>query len=72
MAVVARGGFGLRGMPLQVCVMMAALPVGANVFLFSQRYEKEEDVVTASVALSAVMALVSVTLFMALLPLLPA
>jgi len=62
---------GMRGLPLSVMVVAAALPVGANVFLFSQRYEKEEDVVTASVALSAVMALVSVTLVMALLPLLP-
>ena len=64
--------WGLRGLPLSVMVMAAALPVGANVFLFSQRYEKEEDVVTASVALSAVMALLSVSLVMAVLPLLPA
>jgi hypothetical protein len=46
--------------------------VGANVFLFSQRYQKEEEVVTASVALSTAMALFSVSLVMALLPLLPA
>jgi predicted permease len=62
---------GLRGLALSVMVVAAALPVGANVFLFSQRYEKEQDVVTASVALSAFMALFSVTLVMALLPLLP-
>ena len=73
-ALMLSGGWllGMRGLPLSVMVVAAALPVGANVFLFSQRYEKEEDVVTASVALSAVMALVSVSLVMALLPLLPA
>jgi malonate transporter and related proteins len=64
--------WGMRGLNLSVMVVAAALPVGANVFLFSQRYEKEEDVVTASVALSAVMALVSVSLVMAVLPWLPA
>jgi predicted permease len=62
----------MRGLPLSVMVVASALPVGANVFLFSQRYEKEEDVVTASVALSAFMALFSVSLVMAVLPLLPA
>jgi hypothetical protein len=41
------------------------------VFLFSQRYQKEEDVVTASVAMSSAMALISVSVVMALLPLLP-
>jgi predicted permease len=63
---------GMRGLPLSVMVVAAALPVGANVFLFSQRYQKEEEVVTASVALSTAMALFSVSLVMALLPLLPA
>lgn len=62
---------GMRGLHLSVMVVAAALPVGANVFLFSQRYQKEEDVVTASVAMSSAMALVSVSVVMALLPLLP-
>jgi predicted permease len=52
-------------------VVAASLPVGANVFLFSQRYQKEEDVVTSSMALSTAMALISVSVVMALLPLLP-
>jgi predicted permease len=63
--------FGLRGMPLAVMVVAASLPVGANVFLFSQRYRKAEDLVTASVAVSTVLALLSVSLVMALLPKLP-
>ena len=63
---------GMRGLHLSVMVVAAALPVGANVFLFSQRYQKEEEVVTASVVLSTAMALISVSLVMAVLPLLPA
>ncbi len=63
---------GMRGIHLTVVVVTAALPIGANVFLFSQRYQKEEDVVTAAVAVSTVFAIVSVSLVMALLPLLPA
>ena len=63
---------GMRGLHLSVMVVAASLPIGANVFLFSQRYQKEEDVVTSAVAVSTAMALVSVTLVMALLPLLPA
>ena len=63
---------GMRGLHLSVMVVAAALPIGANVFLFSQRYQKEEDVITASVAVSTAIAVVSVSLVMALLPLLPA
>jgi malonate transporter and related proteins len=63
---------GLRGTGLAVMVVAASLPVGANVFLFSQRYRKAEDLVTASVAVSALLALLSVSLVMALLPWLPA
>jgi malonate transporter len=69
---VAGWYLGLRGLHLSVMVVAASLPIGANVFLFSQRYQKEEDVVTSAVAVSTAMALVSVTLVMALLPLLPA
>ncbi len=72
--LMAAGGYamGMRGLHLSVMVVAAALPIGANVFLFSQRYQKEEDVVTAAVAVSTAFALISVSLVMALLPLLPA
>ena len=63
---------GMRGLHLSVMVVAAALPVGANVFLFSQRYQKEEDAVTAGVAVSTLMAMLSVPVIMAVLPLLPA
>ncbi len=50
---------GLRGLPLAVMVVASSLPVGANVFLFAQRYEVAQDEVTASVALSTALALVT-------------
>ncbi len=58
---------GLSGLPLTVMVVAAALPVGANVFLFSQRYKKAEDLVTASVAVSTLMAIATISVVMALL-----
>lgn len=66
---LAGWAFGLRGMSLTVLVVAASLPIGANVFLFAFRYKKAEDLVTASVAVSTLLALVSVTLVMAWMPL---
>ncbi|MBA3057605.1 MAG: AEC family transporter [Gammaproteobacteria bacterium] len=63
-------GLGLSGLPLSVMVVTAALPIGANVFLFSQRYQVAEELVTASMAVSTVLALVTLTLVMALVGLL--
>jgi malonate transporter len=62
---------GLRGLHLSVMVVAAALPIGANVFLFSQRYDRAQETVTAAVALSTLLSLPSVTLALALLALLP-
>ncbi len=45
-------------------VVAAALPVGANVFLFAQRYQVAEDVVTASVGVSTVAGLLSLSVVM--------
>jgi predicted permease len=63
---------GLRGLALSVMVVAAALPIGANVFLFSQRYQKEEDTVTAAVAVSTLMSMVGISLTMGFLAWLPA
>jgi len=57
---------GLRGQPLVVMIVAASLPVGANVFLFSQRYEVAQELVTASMAVSTAMALATVSLVMML------
>jgi hypothetical protein len=62
---------GLRGLPLGVMVLAAALPIGANVFLFSQRYRKEEDMITAAVAVSTALAVVTISAVLALLRWLP-
>jgi len=50
---------GLSGLPLAVMIVAASLPVGANVFLFSQRYRVAEEEVTASVAVSTALGLVT-------------
>ena len=68
-ALVAALGWatGLSGLPLTVMVVAASLPVGANVFMFSQRYAIAQDLVAASMAVSTAMALGTVTLVMALM-----
>ena len=68
---LAGWAFGLRGMSLTVLVVAASLPIGANVFLFAYRYKKAEELVTASVAVSTLMALFTVTLVMTLVALVP-
>ena len=57
---------GLRGLPLVVMVVTAALPIGANVFLFSQRYAVAEELVTACVIVSNAAALLTLPLVMLL------
>lgn len=57
---------GLQGLPLKVMVVAGALPIGANVFMFSQRYGLAQNLVTAAVAVSTATALLSLTLVMAL------
>ncbi len=44
---VAAGVFGLRGLPLDIVVMLAALPAGTNALMFSQRYRALEAETTA-------------------------
>lgn len=53
---------GLHGLPLAVMVVVSSLPVGANVFLFTQRDGVGQDEVTASIAVSTALALVTVPL----------
>jgi predicted permease len=55
---------GLSGLPLLVMVVTAALPIGANVFLFSQRYAVAEELVTACVIVSNAAALLTLPLVM--------
>lgn len=62
---------GLRGLPLVVMTVAAAMPIGANVFLFSQRYRVAEPLVIASVGVSTGLALITASVVMALVDLLP-
>lgn len=55
---------GLSGVPLAVVIVTACLPIGANVFIFSQRYGVGGEQVSAAMALSTVTALVSLTVAM--------
>ncbi|MFN7197162.1 MAG: AEC family transporter, partial [Hylemonella sp.] len=55
---------------LTVMVVAAALPIGANVFIFAQRYAVAEELVTASVIVSNAVALLTLPLVMALVALL--
>lgn len=65
-ALVAGLGWvlGLSGLPLLVMVVTAALPIGANVFLFSQRYAVAEELVTASVMVSNALSMLTLPLVM--------
>ena len=65
-AIVAAFGWaaGLTGLPLTVMIVAASLPIGANVFMFSQRYEVAQELVTAGVAVSTVLGVVTISLVM--------
>ena len=52
---VAHFGFGLSGLPLDVVVVMAALPAGSNSLIFSQRYQTLQAETTAAIVLSTVL-----------------
>jgi predicted permease len=56
--------WGITGLPLTVMVVAAALPMGANVFLFAQRYEVDQGLTTAAMGLSTALALFTLTLVM--------
>ena len=65
-ALVAAIGWavGLTGLPLTVMIVAASLPIGANVFMFSHRYEVAQELVTAGVAVSTVLGVVTISVVM--------
>ena len=67
-AMVAAIGWavGLTGLPFTVMIVAASLPIGANVFMFSQRYEVAQEQVTAGVAVSTALGLVTISVVMGL------
>jgi predicted permease len=70
--VVARLGFGLQGLPLSVLVMIAALPVGSNALIFSQRYGTLEDETSTAIVISTFAFVATAPAWLALLSALPA
>ena len=56
----------LRGMAVAVMFAAAMLPVGANVFLFTQRYGVMQEEVSSSIAISTGLALVTLPLMLML------
>jgi predicted permease len=52
---------GLKGVGFKVMILSAALPIGANVYLYATRYKVAEQEVTASIAASTVLALITLT-----------
>jgi len=68
---VSAWAMGITGLPLTVMVVAAGLPMGANVFLFAQRYQTAQALTTASMGSSTVLALLSLSTWMLLLSVLP-
>ena len=66
MVAVMGLSLGMAGPTLHVMIVTAALPIGANVLLFAQRYEVAQELVTASLALSTLLGLLTISLVMAL------
>lgn len=64
---VAHWGFGLRGLPLSVAVIMAALPAGSNALIFSQRYDSQQVLTTTTIVLSTFGFVLTVPLWLAVL-----
>ncbi len=64
---VSAWAWGITGLPLTVMVVAAALPTGANVFLFAQRYEVAQGLTTAAMGLSTVLALFTLSAVMLLM-----
>lgn len=65
--LVGRFALGLDPLPMAVATMTAAMPIGANVYLFAQRYESEVAAVSAAVTLSTLVSAATVPLLLAAL-----
>jgi malonate transporter and related proteins len=65
--VIGHGAMGLRGLPLAVVVMAAALPVGSNALIFAQRYQTLEAETTAAVVFSTLAFAVTAPMWLAVL-----
>jgi len=68
LAVLAFALFlGLTGVPLAIVVMMAAVPVGSNALIFSQRYETLPAETSTAIVVSTLAFVVTAPIWLALL-----
>jgi malonate transporter and related proteins len=65
--LIGHWAMGLQGLPLAVVVMAAALPVGSNALIFSQRYETLEAEATAAIVFSTLAFVLTAPLWLAVL-----
>jgi predicted permease len=65
--VFAHFVLGLGGVPLAIVVMMAAVPVGSNALIFSQRYETLQAETSTAIVVSTLAFVVSAPLWLAVL-----
>lgn len=65
---IGRWLLDLPPLPLAVATVTASLPIGANVYLFAQRYRAGAEQASAGVTLSTLVAAVSLPLLLLLLP----
>jgi predicted permease len=65
--VFARFVLGLGGVPLAIVVMMAAVPVGSNALIFSQRYGTLQAETSTAIVVSTLAFVVSAPLWLAVL-----
>lgn len=65
---VGRFVLGLDPLPLAVATVAASLPIGANVYLFAQRYETGAEQTSAGVTLSTLVAAFSLPWLLFILP----
>ena len=63
----ARGVIGLAGTPLAIVVMMAALPVGSNAFIFAQRYRTLQAETSTATVISTLGFVATAPLWLALI-----
>ena len=64
---LAHAAFGLRGVPLAVVVMMAALPVGSNALVFAQRYQARQAETSTAIVVSTLAFVVTAPVWLAVL-----
>ncbi|MEL4887302.1 AEC family transporter [Pectobacterium betavasculorum] len=57
-----------QGLWLTAAVVMAAQPIGAGVFVFAKKYNYQQDVISLSIIVSLLLALVTIPLVLSLYP----